>query len=160
MNFWIEGNLPGLVRTLAKVDVLIINDAEAKQLAEEPNLVRAAEKIRSMGPKILIIKKGEHGALLFAEGEIFAAPAYPLAKLYDPTGAGDTFAGGFMGFLARCHEPSFDNLKKAVIFGSTLASFCVEAFSIDRLKALTRSDIEKRYREFWQMTSFDSQSGW
>jgi sugar/nucleoside kinase (ribokinase family) len=160
MNFWIEGSLASLKETLKKVDALIINDSEAKQLAEDSNLVLAAEKIQSMGPSIIIIKKGEHGALLFAENKIFAAPAYPLASLHDPTGAGDTFAGGFMGYLSTCADVSFDNLKKAIIFGSTLASFCVEEFSVDKLKQLSKDAIQERYEEFWQMTGFDRDNNW
>lgn len=155
MNFWIEGNLPALKKTLVKIDVLIINDSEARQLAEEPNLVKAARIIHDMGPKFIIIKKGEHGALLTSGGSFFWAPAYPLESIYDPTGAGDTFAGGFMGYLAHCKEITPDNMKYAVIYGSTLASFCVEKFSVDRLKELTDDDIRNRFEEFWKMTYFD-----
>jgi len=155
MNFWIEGNLPALKKTLEKIDVLIINDSEARQLAEEPNLVKASRIIHDLGPKFIIIKKGEHGALLTSGGSFFWAPAYPLESIYDPTGAGDTFAGGFMGYLAHCKEITPDNMKYAVIYGSTLASFCVEKFSVDRLKELTDDDIRNRFEEFWKMTYFD-----
>jgi sugar/nucleoside kinase (ribokinase family) len=159
MNFWIEGNLEQLKQTLTRVDVLVINDSEARQLAGNSNLVLAAAAIQKMGPQILIIKKGENGALLFAGERIFAAPAYPLSGLNDPTGAGDTFAGGFMGYLARCGDTSFESLKQAIIFGSTLASFCVEEFSVDRLVKLNREVILARYETFWQMTSFNQRSG-
>lgn len=154
MNFWIEGSLAPLKETLKKVDILIVNDAETKQLANEVNLVKAAKSILTMGPEILIIKKGEHGALLVTKDAFFAAPAFPLETIFDPTGAGDTFAGGFVGYLAKCKDLNLENLKRAVIYGSTLASFCVEKFSMDRLKELTQDEINARYDEFWKMTNF------
>ncbi|RMD92817.1 MAG: sugar kinase [Calditrichaeota bacterium] len=155
MNFWIEGSLPALKKTLKEIDVLIVNDAEARQLSQEPNLVKAARHIHELGPRVIIIKKGEHGALLISEGNYFWAPAYPLEFVYDPTGAGDTFAGGFLGYLAMTQDLSFENFKRAVVFGSTLASFCVEAFSLEKLKVLRESDIRQRFQEFWEMTNFD-----
>lgn len=155
MNFWIEGSLSALRKTLGKVDVLIINDSEARQLADEANLVKASRKIHDLGPKIIIIKKGEHGALMITQETFFWAPAYPLEFIYDPTGAGDTFAGGFMGYLAKCGEISIGNLRRAVIFGSAMASFCVEKFSVERLKNLTIEEIRLRFNEFWTMTNFD-----
>jgi len=159
MNFWIDGSLDALKQVLKQVDILMVNDSETNQLAEEVNLVKAARKILTMGPRILIIKKGEHGAMLVMDGAFFWAPAFPLETIYDPTGAGDTFAGGFMGFLAQCGELSFENLKQAVIYGSSLASFCVEKFSMDRLKELTQDEIRARYREFWKMTNFTNADG-
>ncbi len=155
MNYWIGGNLPALRETLKRVDVLIINDSEVRQLANEANLVKASKIVQEMGPKTLIIKKGEHGALLIARNSFFWAPAYPLEIIYDPTGAGDTFAGGFMGYMARSDDISIDNLKRAVVFGSAMASFCVEKFSLERLKNLSDEEIRTRFKEFWQMTNFD-----
>ena len=159
MNFWIEGKPEELKKTLARVDVLLINDAEARQLSGEWNIVKAARAIRAMGPRTLIVKKGEHGVLMFTEDGSFAAPAYPLEEVFDPTGAGDTFAGGFVGYLAGAASTgSVDEvvLRRAVIMGSTLASFCVEAFSLDRLIRLTRAEIDDRYRLFKRLTHFES----
>jgi sugar/nucleoside kinase (ribokinase family) len=155
MNFWISGKPGELRRTLAKVDVLLINDAEARQLSGEWNVVKAARAIRAMGPRTLVIKKGEHGVLMFSEQGSFAAPAYPLEAVFDPTGAGDTFAGGFVGYLAGCAELDEAGLRRAVVMGSTLASFCVEAFSLDRLLTLSRSEIDARYRLFRGLTQFE-----
>ena len=155
MNFWIDRKYNELIKTLELVDILIINDSEARLLAHEPNLVRGARKILKMGPKALIIKKGEHGALLFTEKTYFSAPAFPLENIYDPTGAGDTFAGGFIGWIARTDDLSEENFKRAVIYGSTLASFCVERFSLDRFKDLTYLEIQDRFHEFRRLTNFD-----
>lgn len=155
MNFWIQGKRDSLVETLKLVDILIINDGEARQLSGEPNLVKAAAKIRAMGPKTLIIKRGEYGALLFTKDGVFAAPAYPLEEVFDPTGAGDTFAGGFMGYLANTMNFDDASIRKAIIFGSVMASFNVEDFSLNRLKSLDYSEIENRYREFRRLTHFD-----
>jgi len=154
MNFWMDIAMDRLLEVIAKVDVLTINDEEARQLSGEYSLVKAAEKIHTMGPKYLIIKKGEHGALLFHKGEIFFAPALPLAEVFDPTGAGDTFAGGFMGYLAHSEDTSFDNMKRAVIYGSAMASFCVEEFSIDRLRNLTNQEILDRLEKFQKLSHF------
>ena len=140
---------------LKRTNVLIINDSEARLIAHEPNLIKAARNIREMGPEILIIKKGEHGALLFMEDIVFSAPAYPLEMIYDPTGAGDTFAGGFIGYLHKTNDLDVESVKSAVVFGSTLASFCVEKFSIDGLRDLNYLRIHDRYREFINMTRFD-----
>jgi sugar/nucleoside kinase (ribokinase family) len=155
MNFWMDIALDDLKEVLKKVDVLLVNDAEARQLSEEVSLVKAARKILTMGPKFLIIKKGEHGALLFHENHVFFAPALPLEEVFDPTGAGDTFAGGFIGHLARTKDISFDNMKTAIIVGSAMASFCVEKFGPDRLKEITSEDISARIREFVQLVNFD-----
>ncbi|HKJ31031.1 MAG TPA: PfkB family carbohydrate kinase [Balneolales bacterium] len=152
MNFWIEGAKDDLVETLKRVDVLIINDSEARELAENPNLIKAAEIIRDMGPDSLIIKKGEHGAMLFTDSSIFSAPAYPIVDIYDPTGAGDTFLGGFVGWLAYTNDLSDDNMRRAVIFGSVLASYCVEEFGTGRLKKLTSEEINERYLEFRKLS--------
>ena len=143
-----------LKKVIRKVDVLTINDEEARQLSGEYALVKAAEVILKMGPKFLVIKKGEHGALLFAPNKMFYAPAMPLAKVFDPTGAGDTFASGFIGYLAKTNSLSFENMKRAVIYGSAMASFCVEEFSIARLKGLKASEINKRVKEFAKLTQF------
>ncbi|HKI44377.1 MAG TPA: PfkB family carbohydrate kinase [Balneolales bacterium] len=148
MNFWIEGAREDLIETLKRVDVLIINDSEARELAEEPNLIKAAEMIREMGPRALIIKKGEHGALLFTDSTIFSAPAFPVVDIYDPTGAGDTFLGGFIGWLARTDDISETNMRRAVVFGSVMASYCVEEFGTKRLTNLKRNDIDQRYNDF------------
>jgi sugar/nucleoside kinase (ribokinase family) len=137
------------------VDVLLVNDSEARQLTGEFSLVKAARKIQSMGPKYLIIKKGEHGALLFHGKEVFFAPALPLEDVYDPTGAGDTFAGGFIGHLAKTKDISFDNMKTAIIVGSAMASFCVEKFGAQRLKEITKQDIDERMEAFVQLVNFD-----
>jgi sugar/nucleoside kinase (ribokinase family) len=156
MNFWISGRLEELKKTLARVDVLLINDAEARQLSGEWNLVKAARAIRGMGPKTLVLKKGEHGVLMFSEQGAFAAPAYPLEEVFDPTGAGDTFAGGFLGYLAGAPARDEATLRRAVVMGSTLASFCVEAFSLDRLLRLTRAEIDERFRLFKRLTHFET----
>jgi len=157
MNYWIEGKLNELLKLLPRVNVLIINDSQARLLAQDPNLVRAAKKIRELGPEILIIKKGEHGALLFAEDTIFSAPAYPMETIFDPTGAGDSFAGGFIGYLYKTRDLSSENLKRAVIYGSTMASFCVEKFSTKALEDLSYLGIQDRYREFMKLSRFDEQ---
>jgi sugar/nucleoside kinase (ribokinase family) len=154
MNFWIEGKRKELMETVKFLDVLIINDSEARLLAHEPNLIRAAKKIIGLGPKILIIKKGEHGALLVTDNIIFSAPAYPMENIYDPTGAGDTFAGGFIGWLAKSDDVSDENLKKAVIYGSAMASFCVEKFSVEGLQDLTYLKIQDRVRAFKDLSDF------
>ena len=156
MNFWISGKPEELRRTLAAVDILLINDAEARQLSGEWNIVKAARAIRALGPHTLVIKKGEHGVLMFSEEGSFAAPAYPLEEVFDPTGAGDTFAGGFLGYLAGSPKIDEAALRRAVIMGSTLASFCVEAFSLDRLLTLTRPEIDARYRLFKKLTDFEA----
>lgn len=154
MNFWIEGAKEDLLKVLKRVDVLIINDSEARLLSQEPNLIKAAKIISAMGPKYLIIKKGEHGALLFGEDMIFSAPAYPMENIYDPTGAGDAFAGGFTGYLHKNRDMSFDNLKRAVIYGSVMASFCVEKFSTKGLEDLSFLEIHNRFIEFRELSSF------
>ncbi|MEM9665822.1 MAG: PfkB family carbohydrate kinase [Bacteroidota bacterium] len=148
MNFWIDHTPEALVEALGRVDCLIINDAEARQLADEPNLIRAASQIRAMGPDVLVIKKGEHGALLFTEETVFSAPAYPLEDIEDPTGAGDTFAGGFAGYLASVGTYNVDGLKRAVVFGSAMASFCVQRFGPEHLQDLTEEAIRDRVEAF------------
>lgn len=155
MNFWMEIALPDLKRLLTMVDVLMINDAEARQLTGQYSLVKAAKDILTMGPKYLVIKKGEHGALLFHGGNVFFAPALPLEDVFDPTGAGDTFAGGFVGYLAKTKDVSFDNMKTAIIVGSAMASFCVEKFGATRLKEINRQDIDARIRQFKELVNFD-----
>jgi sugar/nucleoside kinase (ribokinase family) len=155
MNFWMESALDDLMKVLKRVDVLMINDSEARQLSGEFSLVKGARKILTMGPKFLIIKKGEHGALLFHENEVFFAPALPLEDVFDPTGAGDTFAGGFIGHLARTKNISFENMKTAIIVGSALASFCVEKFGPQRLKEITKKDIDDRLNQFVQLVNFE-----
>ncbi len=155
MNFWMDIAMDDLLETIKMVDVLTINDAEARQLSGEYSLVKAAEKILKMGPKYLIIKKGEHGALLFHEDKIFSAPALPLAEVFDPTGAGDTFAGGFIGYLAKVGTINFNNMKNAIIFGSALASFCVEKFGTEKLLNLTEKEIETRVKEFVSLSAFN-----
>ena len=152
MNFWIEGTPEKLKQTLTRVDLLVINDSEVRELADEPNLIKAAEKVRNMGPSSLIIKKGEHGALLFTKNEIFSAPAFPVIDIFDPTGAGDTFMGGLLGWLAYTDDLSPQNLRRAVIFGSVMASFCVEEFGPERLKNLSEKEIYDRYREFRELS--------
>jgi sugar/nucleoside kinase (ribokinase family) len=142
---------------LQRVDALLVNDSEARQLSGEFSLVKAARKIMNLGPKYLIIKKGEHGALLFHESQVFFAPALPLEEVFDPTGAGDTFAGGFIGHLARTKDLSFDNMKTAIIVGSAMASFCVEKFGPERLKTLDRAEIDERIRQFVDLVNFDIQ---
>jgi sugar/nucleoside kinase (ribokinase family) len=155
MNFWIEGKKSELLELLPRVNAFIVNDSEARLLSQEPNLIKAARIIREMGPQILIIKKGEHGALLFTDDTIFFAPAYPMENIYDPTGAGDSFAGGFIGYLFKTRDLSPENLKKAVIYGSTMASFCVEKFSTKGLEDLSTLQIQDRYRQFLNLSRFD-----
>ena len=155
MNFWMDIAMSDLEVVLKKIDVLMINDAEARQLSGQFSLVKAAKVILEMGPKFLIIKKGEHGALLFHEDHVFFAPALPLEEVFDPTGAGDTFAGGFMGYLAKTGDISFENMKTAIIVGSALASFCVEKFGPNRLKEITKKEIDERLSEFVQLVNFD-----
>ena len=155
MNFWMEIALDDLKEVLKKVDVLMVNDAEARQLSGEYSLVKAAKVIMEMGPNFLIIKKGEHGALLFHENDVFFAPALPLEEVFDPTGAGDTFAGGFIGHIAKTKDISFENMKTAIIVGSAMASFCVEKFGPQRMKEITKADIDARLSEFVQLVNFD-----
>jgi len=155
MNFWMEHTWDALIQVLVKVDVISINDEEARQLSGEYSLVRAAKKIQTMGPKYVIIKKGEHGALLFHKEEVFFAPALPLEEVFDPTGAGDTFAGGFVGYLTQTEDYSFENMKKAIVHGSALASFCVEKFGTERLQTLKRDELYSRLQQFKQLTQFD-----
>ncbi len=155
MNFWMDTTPEQLNEVIKEVDVLTINDAEARQLSGEYSLVRAAKKILSMGPKFLVIKKGEHGALLFHENHVFFAPALPLEEVFDPTGAGDTFAGGFVGWIARTKDISFDNMKRAIIYGSAMASFCVEKFGTERLQNLTQEQINERVQDFVDLVQFD-----
>lgn len=154
MNFWMNTAMPDLLRALKKIDVLTINDEEARQLSGEHSLVKAAKVIHTMGPRYLVIKKGEHGALLFHRGEVFFAPALPLAEVIDPTGAGDTFAGGFIGWLAKTGDLSMSNMRRAIIYGSAMASFCVEKFSIERLQGLTPAMIRKRVQQFANLVHF------
>lgn len=155
MNFWMDISLKELHDVLKKVDVITINDEEARQLSGEYALVNAAKKIHEMGPKYVVIKKGEHGALLFNEGKMFFAPALPLAEVFDPTGAGDTFAGGFCGYLAKTGDISFNNMKNAIIYGSNLASFCVEKFGTERMQQLTADEVKARLQSFKELTQFD-----
>ncbi len=155
MNFWMDVAMDDLKEVLKKVDVLLVNDAEARQLSGELSLVKAAREIIKMGPQFLIIKKGEHGALLFHDNHVFFAPALPLEEVFDPTGAGDTFAGGFIGHLAKTKDISFENMKTAIIIGSAMASFCVEKFGPERLKEITKKDIDARLDEFVQLVNFD-----
>lgn len=155
MNFWMDIAMDDLKVTLSKIDLLIINDEEARQLSGVSSLVKASKIIRDMGPKYLIIKKGEHGALLFHGDQIFAAPALPLEEVFDPTGAGDTFAGGFMGYIASTGDLSFDNMKRAIIAGSALASFCVEKFGTEKLLHISQEDMESRIQEFVKLANFD-----
>jgi sugar/nucleoside kinase (ribokinase family) len=154
MNFWMDIAMDDLRLTISMVDVLIINDEEARQLSKEYSLMKASKVIRAMGPKILIIKKGEHGALLFHENEVFFAPALPLEEVFDPTGAGDTFAGGFMGYIASTDDTSFENMKRAIIAGSALASFSVEKFGTTRLTEITNREMEERMNQFVSLTNF------
>lgn len=156
MNFWMDHALDSLKKVIGMIDVLTINDEEARQLSGELSLVKAASKIHAMGPKYLVIKKGEHGALLFEGDNVFFAPALPLAEVFDPTGAGDTFAGGFMGYLAKTDDLSFENMKRAVIYGSAMASFCVEKFSIERMTELTQLEIAARVKRFIALVNFDA----
>jgi sugar/nucleoside kinase (ribokinase family) len=155
MNFWMDIALADLHKVLKRVDVITINDEEARQLSGEYSLVNAAKKIHEMGPKYVVIKKGEHGALLFSEGNMFYAPALPLAEVCDPTGAGDTFAGGFCGYLAKTEDISFENMKNAIIYGSNLASFCVEKFGTERMQNLTEAEVKIRLQAFKELTQFD-----
>ncbi len=155
MNFWMEVAMDDLKETLKLVDVLTINDEEARQLSGEYSLAKAAKKIMSMGPAFLIIKKGEHGALLFHQNEVFFAPALPLEEVFDPTGAGDTFAGGFMGYLASTEDVSFENMKRAIVYGSVLASFCVEKFGTERLESLSQEEIQARAKEFMKLSQVE-----
>ncbi|MBO9153102.1 PfkB family carbohydrate kinase [Chitinophaga sp. GCM10012297] len=155
MNFWMDVALEDLLKTLKMVDVLMVNDSEARQLTGEFSIVKAAKKILTMGPKYLIIKKGEHGALLFHENHVFFAPALPLDEVFDPTGAGDTFAGGFVGHLAKTKDISFENMKTAIIVGSAMASFCVEKFGAQKLREITKEDISARLEQFVQLVNFD-----
>jgi len=155
MNFWMDCALPELLAVIKRVDVITINDEEARQLSGEYSLVKAAAKIHSMGPKYVVIKKGEHGALLFHHKEIFFAPALPLEEVFDPTGAGDTFAGGFAGFITQSENISFDNMKQAIIQGSNLASFCVEKFGTERMLQLNKQEVQERLKQFKSLTHFD-----
>jgi len=156
MNFWMTPSYKEkLLEVISRVDVLAVNDAEARELSGEYSLVKAAKKILSMGPKYLVIKKGEHGALLFHDNNVFFAPALPLEEVFDPTGAGDTFAGGFAGYLDKTRDISFDNMKRAIIYGSAMASFCVEKFGTERLKELNHRDIEERVKDFIDLVQFD-----
>lgn len=155
MNFWMDTAMSELKIVLKYVDILIVNDAEARQLTSHFSLVKAAKAIMQMGPKYLIIKKGEHGALLFHGNEVFFAPALPLEDVFDPTGAGDTFAGGFMGHMAKTKDLSFENMKRGIIVGSAMASFCVEKFGPTRLKEITKDDIDKRIQQFKNLVNFD-----
>ena len=157
MNFWMDNALEDLMKVIEKVDVITINDEEARQLSGEYSLVKAARKIEEMGPKYVVIKKGEHGALLFHKDQIFFAPALPLEEVFDPTGAGDTFAGGFIGYLAKTGDISFENMKSAIIYGSNLASFCVEKFGTERMQTLTGNQVNKRLGEFKKLTQFETQ---
>lgn len=158
MNFWIEGKREALLKTLKRVDLLTINESEARLLADEPNLVRAAQKIRNMGPKTIVIKQGEYGALLFQDDKIFSAPGMPLEAIKDPTGAGDSFAGGFMGYIAKHQKTDFATLKQAVICGSVMASFNVQDFSCDHLRHLSADEIRERFGEFKNLAHFEEVS--
>jgi len=154
MNFWIEGKREALLGTLGHVDILVINEAEVRQLADQANLVKASRAVLAMGPKTLVVKRGEYGVLVFTEHSIFSAPAYPLEEVFDPTGAGDTFAGGFMGYLASTNNLSDETIRKATVFGSVMASFTVEDFSLNRLRKLSWLEVEDRFRRFQALTSF------
>ena len=154
MNFWMDNCLDDLLEALKNVDVLTINDEEAQQLSGENNLISAAKKIKTMGPKYLVIKKGEHGALLFGENKMFYAPAMPLENVFDPTGAGDSFAGGFIGYLSKSNDLTFEKMKTAVIYGSVMASFCVEKFGTEKLTEITQEDVKVRAEEFVGLSSF------
>jgi sugar/nucleoside kinase (ribokinase family) len=155
MNFWMDCALPELMDVIKRVDVITINDEEARQLSGEYSLVKAAEKIHTMGPKYVVIKKGEHGALLFEGKNVFFAPALPLEEVFDPTGAGDTFAGGFSGYIAQSENVSFDNMKNGIIYGSNLASFCVEKFGTERMEGLEKEEVHSRLQQFKALTQFD-----
>jgi sugar/nucleoside kinase (ribokinase family) len=155
MNFWMDCALPELLEVIKRVDVITINDEEARQLSGEYSLVKAAAKIQTMGPKYVVIKKGEHGALIFHNKDVFFAPALPLEEVFDPTGAGDTFAGGFSGYIAQSEDISFENMKNAIIHGSNLASFCVEKFGTERMVNLNKEDVYARLQQFKALTQFD-----
>ena len=155
MNFWMDIAMDELKKTIARIDVLTINDSEARQLSGEYSLVKAAQQILEMGPKVLVIKKGEHGALLFNKEEVFFAPALPLEEVFDPTGAGDSFAGGFIGYLAKTKDISFENMKRAIIFGSAMASFTVERFGTEKLIGLTQDQINERVQQFVDLVQFE-----
>ena len=155
MNFWMDCALPELLDVIKRVDVITINDEEARQLSGEYSLVKAAAKIHTLGPKYVVIKKGEHGALLFHNNEVFFAPALPLEEVYDPTGAGDTFAGGFSGYIAQSENISFENMKNGIIYGSNLASFCVEKFGTERMVSLEENEVNQRLKQFKALTQFD-----
>ena len=155
MNFWIGGKLAELKKTLSRVDLLFVNDGEARALSGEHNIVKAARAISAMGPRLVVIKRGEYGALLFDGEHVFSAPAFPLAEVFDPTGAGDTFAGGFMGYLASTNDITQENLRRALVMGSVMASFTVEKFSLDRLKTVTPDEIRGRYKAFRKLTAFE-----
>lgn len=155
MNFWMDCALPELLDVMKRIDVITINDEEARQLSGEYSLVKAAAKIHTMGPKYVVIKKGEHGALLFHDKNVFFAPALPLEEVFDPTGAGDTFAGGFAGYITQSENVSFDNMKNAIIYGSNLASFCVEKFGTERMESLEKSEVVERLKQFRALTQFD-----
>lgn len=159
MNFWMDNTWSELMEVIAKIDVITINDEEARQLSGEYSLVKAAQKIQEMGPKYVVIKKGEHGALLFNGDNVFFAPALPLEEVFDPTGAGDTFAGGFIGHITKTGDISFENMKRAVIAGSNLASFCVEKFGTERMENLTHQEIQKRLLQFKELTQFEIEIG-
>jgi sugar/nucleoside kinase (ribokinase family) len=156
MNFWIDGKVDALKKTLSRVDILIINDGETRMLADEANLVRAAHKVRAMGPRILIVKRGEYGVLMFNEDSVFGAPAFPLEDVYDPTGAGDSFAGGFMGHLAQSEGLDDSILRRSIVYGSVMASFNVEAFSLNGLGRLTKTALDERFRQFKSLTHFEA----
>ena len=158
MNFWMDNCLEDLIEALKNVDVLTINDEEARQLSGENSLVKASKVIKNMGPKYLVIKKGEHGALLFGEGKVFSAPALPLENVFDPTGAGDSFAGGFIGYLSKTNDTSFENMKSAVIYGSVMASFCVEKFGTQKLTEITDKDVAERLQQFVNLAKFEINS--
>ena len=155
MNFWMDCALPELLDIIKRIDVITINDEEARQLSGEYSLVKAAAKIHTMGPKYVVIKKGEHGALLFHNEKVFFAPALPLEEVFDPTGAGDTFAGGFSGYIAQSENISFDNMKNGIIHGSNLASFCVEKFGTERMETLQKEEVQERLKQFKALTQFD-----
>jgi sugar/nucleoside kinase (ribokinase family) len=155
MNFWMDCALAELLQVIKRVDVITVNDEEARQLTGEYSLVKAAAKIHAMGPAYVVIKKGEHGALLFHDKKVFYAPALPLEEVYDPTGAGDTFAGGFTGYIAQSESLAFDNMKNAIIYGSNLASFCVEEFGTQRMERLQKDEVHQRLQQFKTLTQFD-----
>jgi sugar/nucleoside kinase (ribokinase family) len=155
MNYWIEGSRDALIRLLERVDILMVNDAEVRQLADEPNLLKAARWVQQRGPRYVVVKKGEHGAILFAGDWIFFAPGYPLEEVFDPTGAGDAFAGGFLGYLAGSGRVDRDELRRAMIYGSATGSYAVETFSIDRFRDLDAMEVAHRVEEFRSMTSFE-----